>query len=169
MDGLALSWQPDVSDYVDADRVRRRHRRTGARAGMVMGIAVAGVVAGAVIRNDLAVAMGAGMLVYTLALVFLILPRQPYRRWRADPALHRDSRADIDPRYGITLHGGDTGRLGWPELYGVLEGEQVFVVHVAGTRPVRYVVLAKRGLADPGQLDPLRKLLSVVAAHEAPR
>jgi YcxB-like protein len=59
-----------------------------------------------------------------------------------------------------TSNGTTTGQIQWSGIQSLLETERLFLVQLAGYRRAPFIVLAKRGLADPSQVDNLRALVN---------
>lgn len=171
--GFQLSWQPEVADYLQAFNARNRASRAWHKMAVLalLGVAVAVV---AVILGHSSLAMtGVEVAVLVPLMVPFVTWMSTRSVWHRRPALHVPTRAVVSASTGITTDGplvdmssgqvavtAVSGLLGWPVVGKVLETKRVFVVQLTGQRNKRFILLAKRGLADPTELDALRRTLT---------
>lgn len=168
-----LSWQPEMTDYFQAFSARNRDSKAWYKIG-VMALVLAACAVGALCLGH------PGFALYGLGLAVLCFPLAPLVTWLSTrsvwhraPELHAPIHAVISSSAGITTTGPvidlSTGRVVITALPGpldltatdrVLETDRVFVVRLTGQRGKRFLVLAKRGVADPIELDALRELLT---------
>jgi hypothetical protein len=163
-----LFWEPAVADYTEAFRARNRARNVRFKVAVIAGLgAVVAVVAFIIGQPGPGIA-GVEVAVGLPLATPLVSWLSTRIVWLRRPALHVPTRAVVHPAGGITtdgplvdMAGGIAvgtlpGGLPWHGVRLVLETRRVFVVQLAGKR---FLLLAKRGLADPAELDALRRTL----------
>jgi hypothetical protein len=170
---LQMSWLPEVADYTEAFNARNRAHKAWHKIAVVSVFgAVFAIVAFSLGRPGPAmVGVEAAVLLPVIVLPITWLSTRSV--WRRRPALHAPTRAVVDPSAGITTDGplvdmssGQVavapvqGGLPWQSVGRILETRRVFVVELAGHRGKRFILLAKRGLADPAGLAALRGALT---------
>lgn len=161
---LQLSWQPELADWVEAFDARNRARRV--RLKLVVIAAVCAAVAGAGLVTHQSGMVGGGFAgLFGGAVVGTLGQRWSVRSlWRRAAALREPMRAQVSAAGGIVCSTPlSTGHYPWTSLEKVQETPRVFVLQMAGYRRGVILLLAKRGLADPGQLPALRWLLDAAA------
>jgi hypothetical protein len=168
---LDLSWQPEVGDYVQAFRVRNRSQKAWHKVGAMMAIGVVLAAAGFGVGRPGLGSVGVELFVLLPLMVPVITWLSTHSLWRRRPGLATPTRAVVsaagiattgplvDMRGGVVLTA-VPGWLPWAAIGLVLESERVFMVQLTGDRGKRFLVLAKRGLADPAQTDRLRDALT---------
>jgi hypothetical protein len=157
---LDLAWQPELADYIEAYGARNRARRAGLKIAVVAAILAVLVVVGVTTDTGSLVGAGIGGILALVVVRFVFQPRFVRSTWRANPALRAPARARVDPQLGVSrADGTSTGQVLWSGIDSVLETEHLFLIQLAGYRRKPFFVLAKRGLADPGQLADLRAIL----------
>lgn len=171
MNDLQLAWQPEAADYVQAFRVRNRAQKVWHKAGVMMAIGAILAVAGFGLGHPGIGSIGVELFVLTPLLVPVLTWASTHSLWRRRPGLAAPTRAVVSPAAGIATTGplvdmrrgmvlsAVPGWLPWQAIDLVLETERVFMVQLAGDRGKRFLLLAKRGLADPAQADRLRGAL----------
>lgn len=156
---VELAWTPELEDYVDGFRARNRGDRV-LRVLALLGLAalvtsVAALAGGRLDVVPLGVGAAAGLLVVPFS------ARLSTRAmWRRGLLEHRPTTARVLPGVGVlTDTDGSTTRTQWSHLPRVLETPRSFVLPVGRQRLGFVVVLPKRGLRDPRDVDRLRALL----------
>ncbi len=168
---LHLSWQPEVGDYLQAFRLRNRVQRAWHKIGAVMAIGVVLALVGFGLGRPALGSVGIELFVLLPLMAPVIMWLSTHSIWRRRPGLATPTRAVVsaagiattgplvDMRGGVVLTA-VPGWLPWPAIGLVRESDRVFMVQLAGDRGKRFLVLAKRGLADPAQTDRLRDALT---------
>ncbi|MFI7597831.1 hypothetical protein [Actinoplanes sp. NPDC049681] len=168
-----LSWQPEMTDYFQAFSARNRASKAWHKIG-VMALVLATCAVGAFRLGYPNFAFfGLGLAVACFPMVPLVTWLSTRSVWHRRPALHTPVHAVISLSAGITTNGpvidmssgqvaitAFSGPIDWPATNQVLETKRVFVVQLTGHRGKRFLLLAKRGLADPIELDALREILT---------
>jgi hypothetical protein len=170
---LHLSWQPEVVDYLQAFNVRNRARRAWHKVAVIALLGAVFAVVAFVLRHPDLALLGVELAVLLPLMIPLVTWLSTLSVWRRRPALHTPTRAMISPSAGITTDGplvdmssgqvavtAISGLLRWHAVEQVLETKRVFVVQLAGHRGKRFLLLAKRGLDNPTELDALRRTLT---------
>ena len=171
-DAVQLSWQPDVSDYIQAFTARNRARKVWYIVAVVSLIGAAFAIAAIVARQPGPATTGIVVAIGLPVMVPILSRSSTKVLWRRIPALHSPTQSLVSPDAGITTDGPlvdlSSGRIvvtqlpgtvHWQQIQRVLETDQVFVVQLVGHRGKAFFLLAKRGLADPAELDRLRDIL----------
>jgi hypothetical protein len=162
---IELTWQPEQADYVEAYRARNRARKAWLKIAVCTAAVFLIAVLGVAIDDGTLIGAGVGGVVAIGLVVFVVQPRAIRGTWSRNPALRAMTSARVDPQTGLTTSiGTSTGQIQWSGIHSVLETEHLFLIQLAGYRRLPFLVLAKRGLADPGQLDDLRKILAAGTA-----
>jgi hypothetical protein len=171
LNDLHLSWQPEVGDYLQAFRVRNRAQKIWYKVGVLMAIGVVLAAAGFGLGEQGLGLAGIELFVLMPLMVPVITWLSTRSVWWRRPGLATPTRAVVSPagiattgpmvdmRGGIVL-AGVPGWLPWAAIGLVLESERVFMVQLAGNRGKQFLLLAKRGLPDPAQVDLLRGALT---------
>jgi hypothetical protein len=161
---IELAWQPELADYVEAYRARNRARRAQLKIAICAGVVLVVGLLGVAIGQPTLIGAGGGALIALLLVVFVLQPRAVRNLWRRNPAVRAPATARVDPDAGLTTsNGATTGQIQWSGIDSLLETERLFVIQLAGYRRKPFIVLAKRGLTDPDEIDDLRALLTVRA------
>ena len=170
-EAIELTWDPELADYVEAYRARNRARKVWRKIAILAGICFLFGIAGAVAQDGAVIGLGVGGLAAIGLIVFVFQPRAVRSLWRGNPAARARSQARVDPLAGLTTSNSmTTGQIQWSGVDSVLETDRLFLVQLAGYRRAPFVVLAKRGLADPAQVERLRALLTAGAGSaQSPR
>jgi hypothetical protein len=160
---LDLGWQPQVDDYREAYRARNRARRVGLKL-WVMGIVCAVLATLGFTRDEPSLGgAGLGGLIALLLVVVVLQPRAVKTLWKRNPALRAPTGARLDSAAGVaTWNDVSSGHIQWPGVHSTIETEHLFLVQLAGgsRRRMPFIILAKRGLADSGQVDVMRAMLA---------
>ncbi len=170
---FSLSWQPEMTDYFQAFSARNRVSKAWHKIG-VMAMVLAACAAGAFNLGYQSLALlGLGLAAICFPMLPLVTWLSTRSVWQRRPALHTPVHAVISSSAGITTNGpvvdmssGQvattvlSGPIGWSAVGQVLETKRVFVVQLTGHRGKSFLLFAKRGLADPTELDALRELLT---------
>jgi hypothetical protein len=172
-DAVQLSWQPEVADYIQAFNARNLARKAWHKVAVIALAGAAFAVAAFSFGRPGPAMVGVEVAVLLPPTVPLITWLSTRSVWHRRPALHTPTRAVVHPLAGITTDGplvdmssGQVavtpvpGILPWHSVDRVLETKRVFVVQLAGQRGKRFILLAKRGLADPTELHALRNTLT---------
>jgi hypothetical protein len=170
-DPVELSWQPEVADYLEAFTARNRARGAWRKVGWISGAALVFAVVAFVLGHRFAALYGVEAAVLLPLLLWPITWLSTRSVWHRHPALRAPTRAYVYSAAGISTDAPlldlSTGqvRVGslpqgvpWTGVQRVLETKRVFIVQLA---PKRFLLLAKRGLADPAGLDVLTRHLQV--------
>ena len=169
---IQLSWYTDTADYPIAHNARGQERGARMRAVTLMVVAVAVTALGAF--AELPVLLGIGAMLFFAGLLLVALGQaRAGERWPVHPTLGAAVHAEVDPDSGLTIwaHRATgasvhhcTDHFPWASIRRVRETERAFVVQLRGTLPC--VLIAKRGLADQGDLALLRSLLFTAVRPE---
>jgi hypothetical protein len=167
---LDLAWQPELADYVEAYRARNRARRVWRTIAVCVGVLAAILAVGLVMGDGTIVGLGLGGLIAVALLKFVFQPRAVRIVWRRNPALRSGAEARVDPQTGVTSsNGNSTGQIQWSGIHSFLETEHLFLIQLGDYRRKPFIVLAKRGLADPSRVADLRAILTTgIASSTAP-
>ena len=157
---LVLAWQPEVQDLAHALRARRRSRhevRVIGAAYAIGAVAVAGA-----LWSHLEVVTVA-LVVFLAAYGVLLGPGRSLgarSRFRRTTMLRTPVEVRVVPGVGLTTTTpGSSSQLDWTRVAGFRETERVFVLQLDEARGGPFLMLAKRGLADPADVDVLRTVL----------
>lgn len=162
-----------MADYLQAFNARNRANKAWHKIAVIalLGVAVAAVAS--VLGHPSLAMIGIEVAVLFPLMIPLVTWLSTLSVWHRRPALHAPTRALVSASAGITTDGpiadmssgqvavtAGAGVLGWPAVETVLETKRVFVVQLAGPGNKRFLLLAKRGLADPAELAALRRTLA---------
>jgi YcxB-like protein len=157
---LELRWTPSHEDAHETAQVVRKVFRAGPKQWVWVALfVVLAIVAFAIGSTPVAV-------IELLVAVFLAgqIVAQPLRIARSvdkPPSDHLQHSATVDSRDGVTTTDGrQTRSVAWEGVQRVVEAPALFVLILADPRGERWIVLPKRAVADPEQVDLLRDLLS---------
>jgi hypothetical protein len=174
---IELSWQPEVNDYVEAFHARNRAGGAWLKIGVVALLGGVFAVAAFALGHPAPAMFGVEAAVLLPVLVPLLTWASTRALWKRRPGLRSPTRAAVSPA-GITTDGPlvdmSSGQLvtgavpdglALDAVAQVLETKRVFVVQLVGQRGKRFLLLAKRGLAGPAELDALRTILAAAGAR----
>lgn len=169
---VQLSWQPEVADYFEAFQARNRVRRVWHKVAVIAVLGAVFAVAAFALGQPGPAMVGVEAAVVLPLVVVPVTWMSTRSVWHRRPALRTATRAVVSRSAGITSDGAlvDMSKgvavttiragLAWDSVEQVLETRRVFVVQLSGCGGKRFILLAKRGLADPAELDALRGILS---------
>jgi hypothetical protein len=174
---IQLSWQPEANDYIEAFHARNRAGRAWLKIGVIALLGAVFAVAAFSLGRPGPAMIGVEAAVLLPLMVPLLTWVSTRALWKRHPPLRSPTRAAVSAA-GITTDGPlvdmSNGQLATSAVAGslalhsvaqVLETKRVFVVQLAGRRGKRFLLLAKRGLAGPAELDALRITLATPAAR----
>jgi hypothetical protein len=157
---LALAWVPDLRDLKQALRVRRRSSQELRTAAAIVALLLTGLVTAVLTHRD---SLVAGITVALVLYAYLLGPGKAVGArafFRRTAAFRAPVEMRVVPGVGITTTiPGTTSQLDWTRVAGFRETDRVFVLQLDEARGGPFLVLAKRGLADPADVDVLRTVL----------
>jgi hypothetical protein len=168
-----LSWQPEVTDYLQAFNARNRAQKAWHKVAVIALLGAAFAVLAFILHHPNLAMLGVELAVLAPIMIPLVIWLSTLSVWRRHTALHTPTRAVVSPSAGITTDGplvdmssgqvavtAVSGLLGWQAVDLVLETKRVFVVQLAGQRGKQFFLLAKRGLNNTTELDALRRTMT---------
>jgi hypothetical protein len=160
-DTVVVCWSPEQADLREF-AARRAFRRRQARAMLVAAMLFVGGVLLALnapfrIAGVIAAATG-GVLLLLLGVAY----RRAFQlRWRSDPLTRDPVEYAFDVRGVLRRQADFECRWGWPRILGVEETPGAFILRLGDGRASDgpMLLVAKRGIASPGDESRLRALL----------
>ena len=174
---IQWSWQPEVNDYLEAFHARNRARGAWLKIGVIALLGAVFAIAAFALGHPGPAMIGVEAAVLLPVLVPLLTWASTRALWKRRPALHSLTRAAVslagittdgplvDMSNGQFATGAVPGNLALDAVAQVLETKRVFVVQLVGQRGKRFLLLAKRGLVGPAELDALRTILATAGAR----
>ena len=168
-----LSWKPEMADYLQAFNARNRANKAWHKIAVIALLGAAVAVVALLLGHPSLAMIGIELAVLFPLMIPLVTSLSTLSVWHRRPALHTPTRAVVSASAGITTDGpivdmssgqvavtAGSGVLGWPAVETVLETKRVFVIQLVSPGNKRFLLLSKRGLADPTELGALRRTLT---------
>ena len=158
---FVLSWEPEIEDYREAFHARNRAKRATVKVAVIGMVPLLMTVFGLITRQAVLVGCGVGGFI---GLGLMLGPGQRLSvriLWRRTLALRSPTQVHVVPGDGVsTSIAGSTGHFSWSVVDSFLETDRVFVLQFGGPHKGLFLVVAKRGLASPSDINSLRDLLT---------
>lgn len=156
---IAMSWQPERADYREVVLLCARTRRR-AVLGTASGIGLLLLLGGVLARSGFSAGVGIGLIAYCALLTAYVHLRGGSGFWK-HAFLRSPKTAELSAETGLGMTSPEaTTTYAWSAFATCQETDRLLVLRLvrSGRRLGAFLVLPKRGFADPADVDRAREL-----------